>query len=546
MKSLFSLTKITGLVVVVLSYSIVYGQSCVPASHPTTGMYPEPQGGSNLNPGCNGAPYNQWITAKIPADTVVGGQTCTVNNYTVTGVTGLPIGITYTCNPGTCIFPGGFNSCITLSGTANDAPGTFTVNINGNANITHPVFGPLSVPITFGPYSMTVGDAVFAHTTTTTAGCGLSDGSATVFVDSGGTGPITFLWSTSDTTATINNISAGAYSVVVTDSIGCAANLPATVSNPAAPNIDSINVTDATCFGNTNGFATVYTSGGAGGNSFSWSSGGTSATEFNLGAGSYTVTITDMNSCSASAPAVVSEPAQLSIIGIGTNDPTCNGDTDGSATVAVAGGTAAYTYIWSSGGTLATESNLAAGSYTVTISDTHSCTTSGTTTISDPPVLTANAGTISGESCTGCNNGSAGALGTGGSGSYSYSWAPSGGNAQLATGLSAGIYTVTITDGNGCTATATTFVPNTTGLANEHTENWNVYPNPVSDYLNISVGDLSGTSQYQLFDLSGRQLLNSNFTGNQYKLDLSGLNKGSYVMVLTNNNNSRIFRIIRQ
>ncbi|WP_180856400.1 SprB repeat-containing protein, partial [Flavobacterium panici] len=123
----------------------------------------------------------------------------------------------------------------------------------------------------------------------------------------------------------------------------------------------------------------------------------------------------------------------------------------GSASVAVSGGTSAYTYSWSpSGGTAATATGLTAGTYTVTVTDANSCQITQSFTITEPAALTASPVAQTNIACFGGNTGSATISATGGTGGYTYSWSPSGGTAATATGLTAGTYTVTVTDSNLC------------------------------------------------------------------------------------------------
>src|SRR5690606_16692934 len=124
---------------------------------------------------------------------------------------------------------------------------------------------------------------------------------------------------------------------------------------------------------------------------------------------------------------------------------SCFGGGNGTATVTPAGGTPGYTYSWApSGGTAATATGLAAGTYTVTVMDVNNCTATHSFTITGPSsALTASAGSQSDVSCNGGSDGSATVSVTGGTPAYTYSWLPSGGTAATASGLTAGVYTVT-------------------------------------------------------------------------------------------------------
>ncbi|MBN8788680.1 MAG: hypothetical protein J0I84_16445, partial [Terrimonas sp.] len=134
-------------------------------------------------------------------------------------------------------------------------------------------------------------------------------------------------------------------------------------------------------------------------------------------------------------------------------DVSCNGGSNGTATVSVTGGTPSYTYSWApSGGTAATATGLAAGTYTCTITDANACQITRSFTIIQPTALSATTSKTD-VSCNGGSNGTATVSATGGTPSYTYSWAPSGGTAATATGLAAGTYTCTITDANACQIT---------------------------------------------------------------------------------------------
>ncbi|MQP53658.1 gliding motility-associated C-terminal domain-containing protein, partial [Flavobacterium sp. LMO9] len=188
---------------------------------------------------------------------------------------------------------------------------------------------------------------------------------------------------------------------------------------------------------------------------YSWApSGGTAATASGLSAGTYTVTVTDANSCTATQSFTITEPTALVVTPASQTNVSCNSGSNGSATVTVSGGTAGYTYSWAPpGGTAATASGLSAGTYIVTVTDANSCTATQSFTITEPTALIASIGSTTDVSCVGSSDGSATVSVTGGTAGYTYSWAPSGGSNATATGLMDGIYVVTVTDVNGCTTT---------------------------------------------------------------------------------------------
>jgi hypothetical protein len=300
---------------------------------------------------------------------------------------------------------------------------------------------------------------------------GSNTGSASV-IPSGAAGPFTYSWSPSGGSSdTANNLSAGNYSVTITASNGCSIVKNFTITEPSAIVITPNPQTNVTCNGGNNGSASVSVTGGTGAYSYTWSpSGGNAATATGLSAGTYTVTVKDANSCNKTQSFTITEPNALSATTSQT-DVTCNGGSNGTATVNVTGGTGTYTYSWSpSGGTAATASGLPAGTYTVTVKDANLCQTTASVTITEPPVLTATVAKTD-VLCNQANNGTATVTPSGGTGTYTYSWLPSGGTAATATGLSPNTYSVTVTDANGCSVTETVQItePSALSLTDSHT-----------------------------------------------------------------------------
>src|SRR5678809_601112 len=329
--------------------------------------------------------------------------------------------------------------------------------------------GASATGLTAGSYTVTITDAagctlqktititeppVLAATTSQVdVKCfGATTGSATVSV-SGGTGTYTYLWSPSGGTgATASGLGAGNYSVLITDAAGCTLTKNFTITQPAAALSATTSSTNVKCFGGTDGTAGVSVSGGTSAYTYSWSpSGGTGASATGLTAGSYTVTITDAAGCTLQKTITITEPPVLAAT-TSQVDVKCFGATTGSATVSVSGGTGTYTYLWSpSGGTGATASGLGAGNYSVLITDAAGCTLTKNFTITQPAAALSATTSSTNVKCFGGTDGTAGVSVSGGTSAYTYSWSPSGGTGASATGLTAGSYTVTITDAAGCT-----------------------------------------------------------------------------------------------
>lgn len=232
--------------------------------------------------------------------------------------------------------------------------------------------------------------------------------------------------------------------------------IPACSTNPPCPTITlaTSNQSNVTCNGLTNGSATVTASGGTGPYTYNWLPGNlVGATQSNLAAGTYTISVTDANSCPGTATVVITQPTILAGT-TATNNASC-GSNNGSASVNATGGTAPYNYAWSpSGGTGATANALAAGSYTVTITDANNCQATSSATVSSTGGPTITLGTTQNPTCANSTNGSIQTTITGGSSPYTIQWSPSGGSAATATNLAAGTYTVTVTDNNNCVSTA--------------------------------------------------------------------------------------------
>ncbi len=320
----------------------------------------------------------------------------------------------------------------TYSVTATDASGCFSTD---QVMVTEPAAITLS------------------HTNTDASCTGACDGVSVVAVTNG-VSPFTYLWDDPgvQTNATANGLCDGIFNTVVTDADGCTGNASTTVNAGAGITVSPTGLTNTNC-GVCNGDASVSASGGTAPYTFLWSdpSSQTNSTANNLCAGLFTVTVTDAAGCTGvNTLEVFDGGGVFSNISSSTNT-TCNGDTDGSATVAITGGSTPYTYSWNdpANQTNATANNLAPGTYSVTATDALGCVTTSTVTITEPAVLGL---TTSGANAScGNSDGVASVSVTGGTPSYNYLWSDTFSQTNSsATSLPAGTYDVTVTDANLC------------------------------------------------------------------------------------------------
>ncbi|MES2591987.1 MAG: hypothetical protein V4608_08890, partial [Bacteroidota bacterium] len=346
---------------------------------------------------------------------------------------------------------------------------------------------------------------------------------------SGGVAPYTYLWNTGQTTQSKVSTT-GTYTVTVTDFAGCSTTASVTVSQEPllALTMSAIGVG---CFGGNDGSANAAVSGGVTPYYYSWAPvGGSSATASGLIAGTYSVTVTDTIGCTANATIVVTQPLVLSASIAIQNQVSCNGGNNGAAIVNPVGGTAPFTYAWSpGGGAIQNVTNLSAGTYTVTITDSEGCQTTAQTIITEPSQLTSSVVSTTHVSCNGSTNGAAAILAAGGSPGYTYSWAPSGGTNAASGSLTAGSYTVTVTDTKLCVKSLTIVInqPPPLTVVTSHT---NVSCNGGSDGT-ATVVPSGGASPYTY---------SWNTSPIQTSPTASNLNAGTYSVTVTDSQNCNV------
>ena len=409
------------------------------------------------NPSGDGTPSVTGLAAGTYDVTVTDANGCTAKtSITITEHTALSASATGTsvsCN-------GGADGSVNLSVSGGVAPYHYAWS---NGAVTEDLVG-----VTAGSYNVTVTDDNGCTTTANVtvnepvvlsasaiAGNVSCNGDSNGYIDlsvTGGTYPYTYAWSNKNTTEDMIDLSAGTYHVTVTDAHGCTANVSVTVTEPAVLST-SASVGNVSCNGGSDGSVDLTVTGGTAPYTYAWSNGATYEDLSGVSAGNYNVTVTDAHGCTTTANATVNEPAVLSASAIAGN-VSCNGASNGYVDLTVTGGTPPYTYLWSNNASTEDMIDLSAGTYDVTVTDAHGCTATTYATLTEPTAISIlTSSTV--VSSNGGSDGSATAIASGGTPPYSYSWAPSGGNNSTATGLTAGTYTVTVTDGYGCTASKT-------------------------------------------------------------------------------------------
>jgi gliding motility-associated-like protein len=364
---------------------------------------------------------------------------------------------------------------------------------------------------------------------------GQATGSATVSV-SGGTAPYSYSWNTvpAQTGTTATGLAAGTYIVTATDAQGCSIQRSVTITQPATPiSIALVNQNNVTCFGFSNGSATVTAQGGTGALSYVWNTvpqqTGTSAT--NLVAGTYVVTVTDAFGCFKTLTVTITQPAApLSAV---INDKTnvlCFGQSTGAATVTVSGGTQAYSYSWNTNPvqTTQTASNLAAGTYIVTITDANGCSTTASTVITQPSTpVNASITNSTNVLCYGNATGAATVSAIGGVTPYTYSWntVPAQ-TTPTATGLVAGTYNVTVTDANGCSVVRTITITQPSAPLSAS----------ISNSVNVCPGFATGSATVAVSGGTANYFYSWNTVPVQNGATASGLAAGTYTVTITDAN----------
>ena len=432
------------------------------------------------------------------------------------GATG---GASVTVNGGTAPFTYHWNNGTTTAAIANVSPGTYLVTVTDNGGCS----GTASAVVT------TSAALTLSASATSIACFNANNGAASVSVTSG-TSPYQYAWNTGATTTALTNLTAGTYYVTVTDAHSCTTIDSVTVTQPGAITI-FVSSVQPTCSGLNNGSATVTATGGTANYTYVWSTNASGTGINNLAPGNYSVTLTDANHCTSQASFTITNPVPVSAAVVSQNS-TCFGNADGTIQVTPAGGTAPYTYMWTNNSTTATVSNLAAGSYTVTITDNHNCSATASATVTQPTqVVVATSST----DATGTqSNGSASVSGvSGGVSPYTVSWS-NGGSGNTISNVAAGTYTVTVTDHNGCTTTASVTVNTSVGIAQVTNDlPFTIFPNPAKNEVTVDAVAIDKETTIVLEDILGQTLVTRNINpSSSTTIDLTTYSNGVYFIEL--------------
>jgi hypothetical protein len=335
------------------------------------------------------------------------------------------------------------------------------------------------------------------------ATCALSNDAFVGASASSGVPPYTFLWSnniSNDTLLNLGNIGANYY-VTVTDNIGQTASKSIYLNGISALYVADFLVlpTDT----NANGSISLFPSGGNNPYSYQWSNGATEASQFNLAAGIYHVTISDVNHCDTVVKTYnLWKPFFATME---TQSSNCEGTFSSYAKIKTINGLPPYTFLWENGNTTDSLANPEVGSLKATVHDANGTASVVNGVISaPPPPLTINS-VLKNATNDSLNNGSITLNISGGFVPYKCYW-NNGQVGSILTHLEGGNYSVTITDGVGCTKEVSFVIDAYVYTNQPFDDKINIYPNPTTGHFLVEIPEKIDSKEVFLYDLNGKLL----------------------------------------
>ena len=437
---------------------------------------------------------------------------------------------------------GANDGSISINGTGGN--GNFQYTLNNNTNATG-IFNNLSA----GNYNVIAVDGnncvqslnfninaaaqISANISNQTAvDCfGGNNGSVQIQA-SGGNGNLNFsLGNQNNSTGLFENLTAGNYNITITDDNNCQTTVNANITEPSSISSSILNLQNIDCFGESNGTIQIQANGGTGNLNFSLGNQNNSTGLFeNLTAGNYNIIITDDNNCQTTVNANITEPTSISSSILNLQNIDCFGGSNGSIQLQANGGTGNLNFsLGNQNNSTGLFENLTTGNYNITITDDNNCQTTGTYNITEPTLLTLDTTSVQLASCSG-QEGSIQVNAQGGTPPYQFSNGNTSNSDGFFGNLSAGIYIVTVTDGNNCSTTIDIDImePNALNVEIISTQHPNCFGENTGGIQLNTIGG-TGNINYTL----GSDI---NSTGS-----FQNLSAGNYNIIVTDANNCNSF-----
>ena len=362
--------------------------------------------------------------------------------------------------------------------------------------------------------------------------CETNNGMAGVSVN-GGTVSYSYSWShnASLQTDTANALTAGNYSLTVTDNNACADSVSFVIADQSSGIAQVVSTPTILCYGNANGQIIASVNGGQPNYTYQWFNSSNLIQETvtnnnfdtlnNVSAGSYIISITDSLGCISIIDTIIITQPDSIIVNYTNTNIMCFGDNNGVINTMVQGGITPLTYNWSNSENTDTLNNLLAGIYYLTVVDANNCKDSSLVIeIAEPTELNVNIGEIINPTCNGLNNGSIDIEITGGVENYSINWDGIDDNSENLSNIEAGSYAVYVTDANGCKKDTTVIITQPQPILILDTN----YVNNYVGYIDVAV--LGGTPEYYY-----------SWSNGEYSNTIENLSTGEYIVTVTDINN---------